>query len=315
MSGPHAAAGGRNYGYGRDMGYAGSQALQEYYGGGHYSSVATHADRFGQFASWAKDQGIRDLARNDPQQLLESYSRHVGELKVSAAYAQNLISSAQVTMRAMTGDESIRVRPSDYTDPRNNVRTEAPGSLDRSNVAAATESMRDAGLDRAAAVADLAREFGMRSQEATLADLGRLDREAKELGQVNITDGTKGGRDAERLVSVTESGRAALDAALAASPADSRNLLSPGESWREFRDGELRDGREHLQSAGIQGYHDARAGYGCERYAELTGQDAPCVSGQSPADRNADRDAREQIGYELGHGRSDVLVSYVGGRS
>lgn len=321
MTGPYAAAGGgRNYGYGRDMGYAGRQALQEYYGGGHYSTVATHAERFGAFTKWAREElGVRDLARNDAQELLTRYAAQIGERVVqgelSTAYGQNLISTAQVTLRAMTGDGSIRVSPSEYVGARSNVRTEAPDAIDRAQVTAAAESMRGAGLDRAATVIVLAREFGMREREASLANLGRLDREAREYGQVNIQEGTKGGRDADRWVPVSEFGRAALDRALQARSEDSRNLLERSESWVRFRDTELKSGREHLREAGIGGYHDARAAYACDRYYQLTGHEAPAVSGERPADRVADLTARKQISHELGHGRVDVIASYVGGRS
>jgi hypothetical protein len=45
----------------------------------------------------------------------------------------------------------------------------------------------------------------------------------------------------------------------------------------------------------------------------LTGWAAP-VAGGEIADRDADREAREQIAEELGHGRIDVVSEYIGGR-
>ena len=321
MTGPFAAAGGgRNYGYGRDLGYAGRQALSEYYGGGHYATVATHGERFGEFAQWAKEEaGIRDLTRNDAQDLIKRYAEHVGERvrqrELSVSYGQNLISSAQVTVRAMTGDTTLRVSPSEYVGARISVRTEAPGAIDRDRVDAAAETMRSAGVERAAAVIELAREFGMREREASLGNLDRLYREAQKLGAVNIQEGTKGGRNADRWVPVSERGREVLVRALAARPDGSRNLVDRSETWARFRDSELRSGREHLRGAGIKGYHDARAAYACHRYEQLTGRAAPAVSGQRPTDRAADLAARQQISYELGHGRADVVASYVGGRS
>ena len=320
MVGKFSAAGsGRNYGYGRSLSYAGHQALQEYYGGGHFSSVATHASRFGQFVKWArKEEGVRDIARNDAQQLLERYADNVGQKAednvISKAYAQNLISSAQVVLRAVTGDETINVKPSEHCGPRSNVRTQAPESLSRATVERAVGTMREAGLQRAAAVTELAREFGLREREASLADLGRLEREAREHGVVNVQEGTKGGRDADRLVPVSDGGRAALDAAIAARPEGSRNLLSPGESYRRFVDSELRDGRAPLKAAGIPGYHDCRAAYACDRYEQLTGHQAPAVSGCRTAARDVDMQARQAITHELGHGRIDVVVSYIGGQ-
>ncbi len=152
----------------------------------------------------------------------------------------------------------------------------------------------------------------MRSEEAAKANLGRLLNEAATGGAINIQDGTKGGRDAPRWVPVTEGIRAALAAAIAARPAGSRNLLAPGETYKAWRSGELRAGREILHTHGIKGYHDARAAYACARYAQLTGQQAPVVAGQRTAAKADDRAARQTIAVELGHGRSDVARAYVG---
>ena len=152
----------------------------------------------------------------------------------------------------------------------------------------------------------------MRSEEATKADLGRLSQEASRLGKVNVLEGTKGGRSAPRWVPVTADGRVAIQAALDARPAGSRNLLAPGESYAAWRSGELRDGREILHGHGAKGFHDARAAYACQRYKELTGHEAPAVAGHRGADRGADRAARAVIARELGHGRADVCRAYVG---
>lgn len=36
---------GRNFGYGRQLSYAGPQALRDLFGGGHYGTVEAHSDR------------------------------------------------------------------------------------------------------------------------------------------------------------------------------------------------------------------------------------------------------------------------------
>ncbi|WP_181918412.1 MULTISPECIES: integrase domain-containing protein [unclassified Wenzhouxiangella] len=318
MAGKYSAAGSsRNFGYGRDLAYAGREALIDYYGDGHFATVATHASRFGQFSEWAREQGIRDLARNDPERLLRDFSEYVGQQvsskNLAVAYGQNLISSAQVVLRAMTGDSGIKVSPSDYCGSRSNVRKDRPGSLDRAQAAKAAASMRAAGRDRAASVVELARELGLREREATLADLPRLEREARETGVVNIQEGAKGGRTADRLVPVSQEAYKALRTALDTSPEGSRNLLAAGESYRKFVDGELREGRQELKAAGIAGYHDCRAAYACERYTQLTGHEAPVVTGSRIAPRDLDMTARAEISQELGHVRVDVVGNYIGG--
>jgi len=37
---------GRNFGYGRQLSYAGPQALRDLFGGGHYGTVKAHSDRW-----------------------------------------------------------------------------------------------------------------------------------------------------------------------------------------------------------------------------------------------------------------------------
>ena len=231
----------------------------------------------------------------------------------AVATMQNRISTINVILaHAREGAWAI-VSPRELAgEARSQVRTEAPAMLDRATYTAAVADLRAAGFDRAAAVLMLARELGMRSEEATKADLNRLAGEAASRGQVDIQEGAKGGRTAPRWVPVTPAGRAALDAALQARPEGSRNLLAPGESYRQWRGGELRAGREILHVHGARGYHDARAGYACERYQALTGHQAPAVAGHRGADRAADRTARTVIAHELGHGRADVCRAYVG---
>ncbi len=60
-------------------------------------------------------------------------------------------------------------------------------------------------------------------------------------------------------------------------------------------------------------FHDLRAAYACARYETLTGHAAPVVAGRRIADRKTDDQARQTIAQELGHGRMEVLDSYIGG--
>ena len=309
----------RNHGWGSKVAYALSQAMEQYYGGGHYSTAATHGSRLTGFIDFLRESGVRDLARNDEQRLLESYAesvaKRVKEHEISTRYAHNLISTANVAISALRGDDRVRVSPSEYCGSRTNVRTVAPVSLDTGRLDRAMQGMRDAGQERAAAVAGLARHLGLREKEATLADLTRLARESERYGQCNIQDGTKGGRSAPRWITVTPAAREALASALECRPSGSRNLLNENETLRSFINGELKAGRAPMHEAGIKGYHDCRAAYACERYYSITGHEAPAVCGNPPVDRQVDQIAREQIAPELGHGRTDVCIAYVGGRT
>ena len=302
----------KNHGYGRRMDYAGKKVLESHFGGGHFSSVASHTERWSAFSEWAKETGIRDM-RDITAEHISKYAAQMKDAGIAIATMHNRISTINTVLGHAREGDWRKVSPREMVGAsRSQVRTEAPVMLDRDAYSAALSDLKSAGLDRAAAALGLARELGMRSEEASKADLDRLVREADRLGRIDVQEGTKGGRTAPRWVPVTEAGRVALQAAVAARPAGSRNLLAPGETYRAWREGELRAGRDLLHSHGARGYHDARAAYACERYAILTGHLAPAVAGHRGADRGADRAAREVIARELGHGRADVCRAYVG---
>lgn len=302
----------RNHGYGRRMDYAGKKVLESRFGGGHFSSVASHSERWSAFSVWAKKNGISDM-REIKSETLNQYAEHMRSTGLATATMHNRISTINVILsHAREGAWRI-ISPKELIgESRSQVRTEPPRMLDRDAYSAALNDLKSAGLDRAAAVLGLAREFGMRSEEASKADLNRLSKEASTLGKINVQEGAKGGRDAPRWVPVTPNGRAALQAAINARPEGSRNLLAPGETYRAWREGELRAGRDLLHGHGARGFHDARAAYACERYRELTGHQAPAVAGHRGADRATDRAGRQVIAAELGHGRADVCRAYVG---
>jgi hypothetical protein len=159
----------------------------------------------------------------------------------------------------------------------------------------------------------------MRLREAILADLPRLSREANGQGRINIQDGTKGGRagaSAPRWIAVDEHIRDALGFARQVSPAGSRNLIEPNESYLDFLQHIIRPARDILHAHNLNGFHELRAAYACERYEQITLHRAPINGGQCyQVDKNLDREARKQISYELGHGRIDVLAAYIGGRA
>lgn len=47
---------GRNFGYGRQLSYAGPQALKDLFGGGHYGTVKAHSDRWQAFVRWCRSE-------------------------------------------------------------------------------------------------------------------------------------------------------------------------------------------------------------------------------------------------------------------
>lgn len=318
---------GRNFGYGGQLSYAGPQALKDMFGGGHYGTVKAHSDRWQAFVKWCRSEqgpGINDARQIDRKVLADyaAYLRDVvkrGGLAVSTA--QNRLSSVNRTMAALRGDQYVKLpSPSKALGmQRTGVRQSVPQGQDREQVQQIVEALCSRDQRRAAAIVLLARATGMRLREAILADLPRLSRETNDLSRINIQDGTKGGRagaSAPRWIAVDHHVQDALGFARQVSPASSRNLIAPDESYRNVLQEIIRPARDVLHAHKLKGFHELRSAYACERYEQITQQPAPINGGQCyQADRNLDREARRQISYELGHGRIDVVAAYIGGRA
>ncbi|HEN8704793.1 TPA: integrase domain-containing protein [Pseudomonas putida] len=317
---------GRNFGYGRQLSYAGRQALEDLFAGGHFATVKAHGDRWQAFVRWCRSEdgpGYND-ARQIDRQTLEDYVAYLrqqiqqGELCI--ATAQNRLSSVNRTLAALRGDQDVRIAsPSKALGQhRSNIRTHAPDGQDYQDVQRVAQALAERQLERVAAIVMLARTTGMRLREAILADLPRLRREAEHLGRLNIQDGTKGGRSgasAPRWVVANEEVKAALQLAGEASPTGSRNLLCQDETYAVFMQRTVLPARVILHEYGLKGFHELRAAYACKRYEQLTGHAAPVNDEHGYCiDRNLDKQAREQISLELGHNRIDVVSAYIGGR-
>ncbi|MFJ4068562.1 integrase domain-containing protein [Pseudomonas sp. NPDC089996] len=318
---------GRNFGYGRQLSYAGPQALKDMFGSGHYGTVKAHCDRWQAFVKWCRSEqgpGINDARQIDRKVLADyaAYLRDVvrrGDLAVSTA--QNRLSSVNRTMAALRGDQYVKLpSPSKALGmQRTGVRQSVPQGQDRKQVMQIVDALCRHHQLRAAAIDLLARATGMRLREAILADLPRLSREAEACGKINIQDGTKGGRagaSAPRWITVDDHVRGALEFAQRVSPAGSRNLIAPHESYLHVLQEIIRPARGILHSHNLKGFHELRAAYACERYEQITQHRAPINGGQCcQVDRNLDREARWQVSYELGYGRIDVVAAYFGGRT
>ncbi|MEE5130439.1 integrase domain-containing protein [Pseudomonas alliivorans] len=318
---------GRNFGYGRQLSYAGPQALKDMFGGGHYGTVKAHSDRWLAFVRWCRSEqgpGINDARQIDRKVLADyaAYLRDVvrrGDLAVSTA--QNRLSSVNRTMAALRGDQCVKLpSPSKALDmQRTGVRQSVPQGQDREQVKQIVDALCRQRQLRVAAIVLLARATGMRLREAILADLPRLSREARDIGKINIQDGTKGGRagaSAPRWIAVDDHVRDALGFARQVSPTGSRNLIAPHESYLSLLQEIIRPARDILHVHDLKGFHELRAAYACERYEQITQHRAPINGGRCcQIDKTLDREARKQISYELGHGRIDVVAAYIGGRT
>jgi hypothetical protein len=307
----------RNFGYGKQMEWAGRQALSDRYGNGHYGTVAGHAERWRHFVTWCRDERqIRDAQAVDGG-IVQDYGKSLGDkiaAGMSPAYAQNLLSSVNVVLQAMRGDRQVHVAPVALVDQRSRVRTDPPAGLDRTAVRQCADQLRQDGHARIAATVEVARALGLRLREASLLNARVALGQVKKHGAVNITAGTKGGRGhhVDRWVPVSTSAVGCLLRA-AEAQGQSRNLIQTDLSWRQWNSKVHHVWAAVRDDYGLKKIHDLRAAYACERYQQLTGSAAPVVAGRLCADRSTDRAARLTIAHELGHARIDVVSAYIGG--
>lgn len=307
----------RNFGYGKQMAWAGKQALRDRYGNGHYGTVTSHAERWRQFVTWCRDERqIRDAQFVDTS-VAQDYGKSLRDkvdAGMSPAYAQNLLSSVNVVLEAMRDDRQVRVAPVACIGQRSRTRANPPAGLDRKAVRQCANRLRLNGHARIAAIAELSRALGLRLKEASLLNARIALGQAKKHGAVNITAGTKGGRGhrIDRWVPVTGRAIGCLVRA-AEAQGTGRNLIPPGLSWRQWNTKVHHVWASVRDDYGLKKIHDLRAAYACDRYRQLTGSVAPVIAGRLCAGRSVDRAARQTIAQELGHARIDVVSAYIGG--
>jgi hypothetical protein len=173
---------GRNFGYGRQLSYAGPQALKDLFGGGHYGTVKAHSDRWQAFVRWCRSEdgpGFNDARQIDRQPLrdyAEYLRHHVEQGELAIITAQNRLSSVNRTMAALRGDPYVKVpNPSKALGMRRtSVRCSVPQGQDREQVMRVINAICEQQQLKVATILQLARETGMCLREAILADQPRL---------------------------------------------------------------------------------------------------------------------------------------------
>ena len=150
--------------------------------------------------------------------------------------------------------------------------------------------------------------------EASLLDLKDALRRAKRKGSVRITRGSKGNRAKKipREIEVSSQHLALLEELI--SSIGEQNVIPAGMTFRQWYDRAYRVMRPVVEVLGLEsGFHRFRQAWACQKYEEITGNDAPCVAGCRVAERETDREAREWLCEALGHGRTQIVAAYVGG--
>lgn len=153
----------------------------------------------------------------------------------------------------------------------------------------------------------LQRAFGLRREEALKIRPAWADRGTK---LVLMGSWTKGGRPREIRIR-TGHQREVLDQAKAV--AGSGSLIPKEKSYINH----LRTYKRQVAAAGFHKLHGLRHAYAQARYRDLTGREAPAAGGKpwkelTRQEAIADREARATISEELGHGREQITVVYLG---
>ena len=323
--------GGHNYGYGKQLRWAGKNALSDRYGAGHYGTRASHEARWVPFVQFLKSQCEIKDARAIDKTAIDAYARHlehqVQSEVMKVAYAQNLLSTVNVVLSTMRKDTVLSVSPASLVGERTNVRSLAPKTLSPVSKTSGARAEPTGSnpleqsiqwLDRKGErqlvlMVSLCREFGLRFREASLLNTRVALRQVTRRGKLNVTQGTKGGRGKQthRWVPVSPRGLALLKQA-SVEQGNNNNLIPDQHNYIQWRNHAYSQWRLATQRTGIRGFHDLRAAYACDRYWQITGKAAPVVAGGRSIDKSVDHTARAVIALELGHSRTSVLVSYIG---
>jgi ribosomal protein L24 len=153
----------------------------------------------------------------------------------------------------------------------------------------------------------LQREFGLRREESLKFQPSFADKGDKlELK----SSWTKGGR--ARIIPIrTEKQRALLERVKKVTGKGS--LIEQEKSYKQA----MESFTTNCQRAEIKNVHGYRHAYAQQRYKDLTGRDCPKVGGLvskelSVEQKAQDYDTRMIISEELGHGREEITVQYLG---
>jgi site-specific recombinase XerD len=309
----------RNFGFGKTLQFAVRAALDERFGPGRHGTQAAHRERLGPFVDFVRHCNIRDFRHVEPDHV-QSYARQlrlaVDDGELATATAVNRLSSVNVLMSTLHGNDDMRMSPRQAIGARSQVRTVPPLGMEVERVEALARELRAAGHESLACLVRLCRCFGLRFREASLLRLKRALAQAQRFGTIDVRDGTKGGRGrrVKRPVPVDEHGMAVLVEALRCAAPETSRLLPAHRTYADWFKYAHRVYRRFALRAGLSPkFHDLRAAFACTRYAEVSGSAAPVIAGRRQASRSDDARAREVVARELGHGRASVVSAYCGG--
>jgi hypothetical protein len=150
--------------------------------------------------------------------------------------------------------------------------------------------------------------FGLRRETSIKIVPGKADR-----GEFLVLKASwnKGGREIVVPIRTPEQRQLLKDAKALAR---GKSLVAPGYATYAAY---LKHLRYECERVGIHGVHGHRHRYAQRRYHELTGWECPARGGSTSKQltkeqKQRDREARELISHEMGHGREQVTAVYLG---
>jgi hypothetical protein len=284
-----------------------------------YSTQATLSQRFDQFVEYARENGISRLEQVTQETVLAYADSLKSEL--SAATQQNYLSAVNVIMEQARGDQEVRVTGKEAgLEQRSGVAQEYKGNVERGDLS-----------DRTQAIVDLARNFGLRFEEASKLDARSALEEAQKNGKITVENGTKGGQ--AREVPITSEKQLETLKNAASLQGNDRSMIPADKSYAQHQ-------RESYRET--SNFHAERHAYANERYSAIMKEKlgieikSPVLSDKSQGQswsqyvasqayeqgvsitpemaREFDREARLELSEELGHHREDVVSVYIGGQ-
>lgn len=106
---------GRDFGFDRQLSYAGPQALNDLLGDDHFAAVEADSDRWQTAAQWYRSHGGAGLndARQIDLKILMRYAVHILEQvdqgNAGIATVQNRLSSVNQPMAALRGEQYVKI--------------------------------------------------------------------------------------------------------------------------------------------------------------------------------------------------------------
>lgn len=328
-----------NNGFGKNQRHATVEGIKHRYERVYPCTSKTYLAKTHFLSDWLKLQGIVDVM-NITQEIWEIYftdlKRLIDKVGYKPSYAVSIMDASNCAIKCVQKNKKVNISPSSIAK-RFCVRKTIPLSCDEEKMQLAIHELLEKGKYISALRIQSIDYAGLRRKETTMANARRMLNECNESltkkgkMQCRIIEGAKGGRgrDNDKIKSLRDKkGRLRkqfdriiypdqelyeLIKLMAESQGDRECLIPDKMSPKKFYNKVYNDWYPISKKYGLGTLHDIRAGYACRRYFEITGCRAPVITGCVLASKKVDKNARDIISQELGHGRIDVTAGYIGG--